>query len=96
MVASFNSPQKGTGPKNAKYAHGGAEFTTRSRFYKSPNPFCDNDEIVDYTKQGKGGSLSKMSGESKSEKAIKPRTGKSEEASESGAERRRELEVGEE
>ena len=65
---------KGSIPKNAKYAHGGPEVTTRSRFYKSPDPFRDDDEITDYDKQGKGGTLSKLQGDSKSLKPIKPRT----------------------
>lgn len=57
---TYSHESKGTGPKKAKYAHGGGCFTTVSKFYKSPDPFRDDDEITDYKKVGKGGSLSKM------------------------------------
>jgi len=64
---------KGAGPRKAKYAYGGAAVTTRSRFMKAPDTFCDDNEIVDYEKKGKGGTLSKTQGDSKSLKPIKPR-----------------------
>lgn len=93
----MNTFAKGTGPKAAKYAHGGEVISSRSRFMKAaPDPFRDDDEIVHYEKSGKGGTLSKLSGDSKSLKPIKPRSKASEEASESGAERRREAKAGEE
>ena len=65
---------KGTGPRNIKYACGGDQFMSRSRFMKAPNPFTEDNEPVDYTKVGKGGSMSKLSGETKLEKTVKPRT----------------------
>jgi hypothetical protein len=65
---------KGAGPKKAKYAYGGAAVTTRSRFMKAPATFCDDNEPTDYDKKGKGGSMSKLQGDSKSLKPIKPRT----------------------
>jgi hypothetical protein len=65
---------KGTGPVSANYAQGGDVITSRSRFMKSPDVFRTSIERQDYGKTGKGGELSKMSGESKVEKAIKPKT----------------------
>jgi hypothetical protein len=64
---------KGVGPVSANFARGGDCITTKSRFLKTPNVFTTSIERQDYGKTGKGGELSKMSGESKSEKAIKPR-----------------------
>lgn len=70
----MNASYKGTGPTTAKYAHGGAVVSSRSRFMKAaPDPFRDDDEIVDYEKKGKGGTLSKLTGD-KSEKPVKPKT----------------------
>jgi hypothetical protein len=65
---------KGTGPITAKYASGGECITTRSRFLKTPDVFRTSIEQQDYDKKGKGGSMSKLQGDSKSKKAIKPRT----------------------
>ena len=67
----MNAP-KGSGPISAKYARGGPVVTSRSRFLKAPNPFRDDNELVDYDKKGKGGSLSKMAGDTKSLKPVKP------------------------
>jgi hypothetical protein len=53
MVQASNAPYEGTGPKKAKYAHGGCEITTKSCFYKSPDPFKHDIEITDYKKKGK-------------------------------------------
>ena len=57
---SYSAESKGTGPKNAKYAHGGKCFSSRSIFMKAGNPFTENNEKTDYEKKGKGGTLSKM------------------------------------
>ena len=57
-----------------KFAQGGPVVTTRSRFMKSPNTFRDDNEIVDYEKKGKTGTLSKPEGETKVEKPVKPRS----------------------
>ncbi len=72
MALSYGS--KGKGPVSAKYAQGGESITTRSRFLKTPDVFRTSIEKQDYDKVGKGGSLSKLSGETKSEKTIKPRS----------------------
>lgn len=72
MALSYGS--KGTGPVSAKYACGGDVVTTRSRFFKSPNSVRTGIQKNDFEKSGKGGTLSKMSGETKLEKTIKPRT----------------------
>ena len=50
---------KGTGPVSAKYAKGGPEITTRSRFLKTPDVFRTSIERQDYGKKGKTGELSK-------------------------------------
>jgi hypothetical protein len=63
---------KGSKPKNAKYACGGPEITTKSRFLKTPNSFttgiAENDAY-----DGKD-PLADSEGETKSLKAIKPHT----------------------
>jgi len=60
MRDTFNAPMKGSGAKNAKYAHGGDCCSSRSVFMKVPDAFRHDTEKVDYKKVGKGGSLSKM------------------------------------
>lgn len=66
---------KGSGPVSAKYAQGGPEITTKSRFLKVPDFFrTGKSDGQDYDKTGKGGKLSKTEGESKKLTAIKPRT----------------------
>jgi len=65
---------KGEGPVSAEYARGGPAITTRSRFLKTPDVFRTSIEQQDYNKSGKGGKLSKLEGDSKSETPIKPRT----------------------
>ncbi len=72
MALSYN--YKGSGPVSAKYAKGGECITTKSRFLKVPDVFRTSIEQQDYAKKGKGGTLSKLEGETKKEKAIKPRT----------------------
>jgi hypothetical protein len=72
MAMSYN--YKGKGPVSANFAKGGECITTRSRFLKTPDVFRTSIEQQDYDKKGKGGTLSKMEGDSKSKKAIKPRT----------------------
>jgi hypothetical protein len=57
---SYSAESKGTGPKNAKYAHGGKCFSSRSIFMKVPDSFREDTEKTDYDKKGKGGTLSKM------------------------------------
>lgn len=65
---------KGVGPVSASYAKGGDCITTKSRFMKSADVFRTSIEQQDYPKKGKGGDLSKLSGETKVEKIVKPRT----------------------
>jgi hypothetical protein len=66
---------KGTGPVSAAFAKGGPEITTKSRFMKTPNQFTTGRGVKkDFDKVGKGGTLSKLEGDTKSEKPIKPRT----------------------
>jgi hypothetical protein len=50
---------KGTGPLDAKYAKGGPEVTTRSRFMKTPDVFRTSIERQDYKKKTPGGEMSK-------------------------------------
>jgi hypothetical protein len=64
---------KGLGPISAEYAKGGPAITTKSRFLKTPDVFRTSIERQDYDKKSKGGELSKLKGETKSLKAIKPR-----------------------
>lgn len=65
---------KGNGPVSATYARGGPPITTNSRFLKTKDVFRTSIEQQDYPKVGKGGTLSKTEGESKSLKPVKPRT----------------------
>ena len=65
---------KGSRPTNVKYARGGDVVTTRSRFFKSPDSVRTGTQVNDFHKSGKGGSLSKMSGETKVERTVKPRS----------------------
>jgi hypothetical protein len=71
MAESYN--YKGKGPVSCGYASGGPSITTRSKFLKVPDTFRTSLQKQDYEKKGKGGTLSKMEGDSKKEKAIKPR-----------------------
>jgi hypothetical protein len=64
---------KGSKPRDAQYARGGPVITTRSRFLKTPDVFRTDTETNEYGKSGKGGELSKTEGDTKSQKAIKPR-----------------------
>ena len=61
-------------PKRETYAVGGAVLGSRSRFMKAPAVFHGDTERQDYDKATKGGELSKTRGDTKSQKAIKPRT----------------------
>lgn len=72
MALSYGS--KGKGPVSANFARGGEIITTKSRFLKTPDVFRTSIEKQDYDKKGKGGELAKTEGDSKKEKAIKPRT----------------------
>jgi hypothetical protein len=65
---------KGTGPVSANYAQGGDVITSRSRFMKSSDVYRTSIERQDYGKSTKGGELSKLEGDSKSLKPIKPKT----------------------
>jgi hypothetical protein len=65
---------KGTGPVSADFAKGGDVLTTKSRFLKTPDVFRTSIEKQDYPKKGKGGTLAKTEGDTKSEKPIKPKT----------------------
>jgi hypothetical protein len=57
---------KGSGPVSAKYARGGPEVTSRSRFMKVPDTFRTSIQKQDYGKTGKTGAMSKPI-----EKAVK-------------------------
>ena len=70
----MDSHYKGRGPVSANYAKGGAVFTTRSRFLKTPNPADTGKRHDDGEKKGKGGTLSKMEGETKKLPTVKPHT----------------------
>ena len=70
----MDSHYKGKGPVSANYAKGGAVFTTRSRFLKTPDGFREGYKRQYDDKKGKGGELSKLEGDSKKQKAIKPQT----------------------
>jgi len=72
MALKYN--YKGEGPVSADYAKGGSVLTTRSRFLKTPDVFRTSLERQNYDKKGKGGEMSELKGDTKSEKAIKPRT----------------------
>ena len=50
---------KGHKPKSAKYACGGEEITTRSRFMKVPDTFRTSIQRQDYDKTGKHGEMAK-------------------------------------
>jgi hypothetical protein len=54
-------------------ARGGPSITTRSRFLKTKDVFRDDVERNDYDKTSPGGELSKTEGDTKSQKAVKPR-----------------------
>jgi hypothetical protein len=54
-------------------ARGGPSITTRSRFLKTPDVFRTDTERNDYDKTSPGGELSKTTGDTKAQKAIKPR-----------------------
>lgn len=69
----MTSRYKGSGPVSAKFAQGGDVITTRSRFMKTPDAFRNDSEKTDFKKIGKGGTLSKLTGDTKKQKAIKPR-----------------------
>lgn len=69
---NFPAPYKGKGPVTAKYACGGDVVTSRSRFMKTPDAFRHDSEKTEFKKAGKGGTLSKLDGETKVEKTIKP------------------------
>jgi hypothetical protein len=60
--------------RGVSYAVGGPPITTRSRFLKVPDTFRTDIQKTDYGKKGKGGELSKTEGDTKSQKAIKPKT----------------------
>lgn len=65
--------QKGTGPTGAEYAKGGPKIGSVSRFMKTPDTFRTDEQRTDYDKKSKGGELSKMSGDTKKEKPVKPK-----------------------
>ena len=73
-MRNLSAGSKGTGPRAAKYARGGEVVTTRSRFFKVPDPFRTDIQREDYTKHSPGGEMSKTRGETKLEKTVKPRT----------------------
>jgi hypothetical protein len=69
----YSSESKGRGPVSAKYACGGEVITTRSRFLKTKDQFRNDTGVdQDYDKKGKGGTLSKLEGETKKLPAVKP------------------------
>lgn len=69
-IATF----KGSGPVSAEYARGGECITSKSRFMKEQDVFRTSIERNDYNKKSKGGELSETEGDTKKQKAIKPRT----------------------
>jgi hypothetical protein len=71
---SLAAKQKGKGPVSASFAKGGDILTTKSKFMKTQDTFRTGIQRTDYDKKGKGGELSKIEGETKVEKAIKPKT----------------------
>lgn len=73
QTPSSMAAQKGKGPVSATFATGGEVITSKSRFMKSQDVFRTDIERTNYNKSGKGGELSKLTGD-KSEKAVKPRT----------------------
>jgi hypothetical protein len=71
----MNAPYKGKGPVSARYAVGGPHlYEGRDRFMKTPDQFRTDKERLDYDKKSKGGELSKLEGDTKSEKPVKPHT----------------------
>jgi hypothetical protein len=50
-----------------------ATFPQKSKFMDEPDQFRTNIGKQDFTKDGKGGALSELEGDTKSEKPIKPR-----------------------
>jgi len=57
-----------------KYAVGGPPITTNSRFLKTPDSVRTGIQKSNFEKKGKGGDMAKLSGETKVERAIKPKT----------------------
>lgn len=69
---------KGDGPREQQdRPRGGPPLTTTSRFFKTPDTFRTSLQEQEYRKSGKGGKLSKTSGETKqiSSKGDEPETG---------------------
>lgn len=64
---------KGSAPKDAHYAKGGAILTQTSRFMKTPDTFRTNMQRTDYEKKSKGGEMACLTGDDKSLTPIKPR-----------------------
>jgi hypothetical protein len=64
---------KGKGPVSATFATGGEVITSNSRFMKAQDVYRTNIERNSYGKSGKGGEMSEVSGDTKSETPIKPR-----------------------
>ena len=67
---AFGGPVIGT---RSRFAKGDDAATTRSRFLRTIDSFRHDSERADFAKTGKGGSMSKLAGDSKSEKPVKPR-----------------------
>jgi hypothetical protein len=66
---------KGETQAPARFAEGGeCLHPTKSRFIKTPDVFRTGTERNDYDKTGKGGEMSEMTGDTKSEKPVKPRS----------------------
>jgi hypothetical protein len=71
---------KGKGPVSARFARGGKELTSRSRFMKTPDQFTGGREVTKEshpTRQDYGGKkdpLADQEGDTKKLKPIKPRT----------------------
>ncbi len=69
---SIAAKQKGKGPVSASFAKGGEVLTTKSKFMKTQDTFRTGIQKTDYG--AKKDPLAKPEGETKVEKAIKPKT----------------------
>jgi hypothetical protein len=70
----YSAGSKGRGPVSARFAVGGEVITSRSRFLKVADTFRTDIQKTEHDKVGKGGTLSKLEGDSKSLAPVKPKT----------------------
>lgn len=71
-MAVYPKPKKPPATHLDIYACGGDVSTTRSQFLKQSDAFRHDTEKTNFKKVGKGGSMSKLAGDSKSRKPVKP------------------------